>query len=412
MLTSLNSLGLGAALRAMALALAASSVALAPPAAQAQAKTSTSKATKKPAAKASSKKPAKKTPARAKPRKNAPPSAIAGAAASPGMLAATAATAAALAGDSAAAAAHSAMRASGAPARTTADILAASPPEAWREPDPQDIVLMEFKLGTQAEPAQVIMELAPRLAPAHVANVRALVRGGFFDGLSVLRVQDNFVTQWGDGGEGTAARPLPAGAQAKVPAEFDAPLAGLPFHALAETDGWSSLNGFVDGFPVAAEPSKTPQGRAWLAHCYGNVGAGRGNEIDSSNGSSLYAVIGQAPRSLDLNITSVGRVLRGIEHLAALPRGGGAMGFYAGSESKPPLVRARLLADVPEAERLSVKVLRTDTPTWFELLHNRRNRSGWFVHNVGRVDLCSTTVPVRINAAAAPASPTANTTPK
>ncbi|MFY8018289.1 MAG: peptidylprolyl isomerase [Inhella sp.] len=263
MLTSLNSLGLGAALRALALALATSSVALAPPAAQAQAKTSTSKATKKPAAKASSKKPAKKTPARAKPRKNAPPSANAGAAASPGMLAATAA---ALAGDSAAAAAHSAMKASGTAARTTADILAASPPEAWRDPDPQDIVLMEFKLGTQAEPAQVIMELAPRLAPAHVANVRALVRGGFFDGLSVLRVQDNFVTQWGDGGEGTAARPLPAGAQAKVPAEFDAPLAGLPFHALAENDGWSSLNGFVDGFPVAAEPSKTPHGRGWVAH--------------------------------------------------------------------------------------------------------------------------------------------------
>jgi cyclophilin family peptidyl-prolyl cis-trans isomerase len=400
MLPSKNPFGLRAALRALALVLASSGLLLTPALTHAQSKPSTSKAAKKPAAKPSSKKPSRNTPARATPRKNAPPAAIAGAAASPGMLAATAATAAALAGDSAAAAANSALKASGSQPRATADILAASPLEAWREPDPQDIVLMEFKLGTQAEPAQVILELAPRFAPAHVANLRALVRGGFFDGLSVLRVQDNFVTQWGDGAEGSAARALPAAAQAKLPAEFDVPLAGLPLHALTETDGWATLNGFVDGFPVAAEPSKTPQGRAWLTHCYGNVGAGRSTEIDSSNGSSLYAVIGQAPRSLDLNITSVGRVLRGIEHLAALPRGGGAMGFYGGSESKPPLLRARLLADVPEAERLNVKVLRTDTPTWFELLHNRRNRGGWFVHNVGRVDLCSTTVPVRITAAA------------
>jgi cyclophilin family peptidyl-prolyl cis-trans isomerase len=370
---------------------------LLPQAAQAQS------AAKKPAAK-KSKKAVKKT-SRAKPRKNAPPSAIAGSAASPGMLAAAQATDKATAGDAAAVAAAAALKASGGAARGLNDILNSAPAEAWREADPQNLVLMDFKLPGLPEgspSAQVIMELAPQFAPQHAANIRALVRGAYFDGLAVLRVQDNFVTQWGDPGEGTAARPLPAAAQSKLPAEFDVALAGLTLHALTENDGWAPLSGFVDGFAVAADPAKTPQGRAWLAHCYGAVGAGRGNEIDSSNGSSLYAIIGQPARSLDLNITVVGRVIKGIEHLAALPRGTGSMGFYGAQESRPPLLRARLAADLPEAERPSVKVLRTDSAAWFELLHSRRHRSGWFVHSSGRVDLCSTTVPVRI---APPATP-------
>ncbi len=352
-----------------------------PPPAQAQTTTKTAK------------KPAKKKPAArsAKPRKNAPPSAIAGAAASPGMLAANSALARASSLDAVAAKL---------PARPMAELLAAAPPDHWREPEADNLVWLEFQPSAPgAAPAQVLMELAPRFAPRHAANIRALVRGAYFDGLAVLRVQDNFVTQWGDPGEGAdgqGAKPLPAGAESRLPAEFDVPLAGLELHALTELDGWAPLNGYVDGFAVAADPAKTPQGRAWLAHCYGVVGAGRGNEIDSSNGSSLYAIIGQPARSLDLNITVVGRVLKGIEHLAALPRGSGNMGFYGPQEAKLPLRRARLLADMPAAERPSVKVLRSDTTTWAELLQSRRNRSGWFVHSSGRVDLCSAQLPVRV----------------
>lgn len=294
-----------------------------------------------------------------------------------------------------------ALPAAAVPTQSPAEILAAAPAEAWRSPEPEQVVLMELQTGAAGSPpAQVWFELAPRFAPAHAANIRALVRGAYFDGLAVLRVQDNFVTQWGDPGDPPGddkgkTRPLPAGAQEKIPAEFSTALPPLPFTPLTETDGWSETNGFVDGFPVAADRTK---GRAWIAHCYGVIGAGRGNEVDSSNGSSLYAVIGNAPRALDLNITVVGRVLKGIEHLAALPRGGGQMGFYSGTETRAPLLRARLLADLPEAERPSVKVLRDGTATWTDWVAARRNRGGWFVHNPGRVDLCSTSAPVRITA--------------
>ena len=54
------------------------------------------------------------------------------------------------------------------------------------------------------------------------------------------------------------------------------------------------------------------------------VGVGRDNPPDTGSGAELYVVIGQAPRHLDRNIVTVGRVLRGMELLSSLPRGTGA----------------------------------------------------------------------------------------
>src|SRR5689334_24563800 len=75
---------------------------------------------------------------------------------------------------------------------TTAQVLEASQPSDWRRPDPENTLYLELPVG------RVIIELAPRFAPAHVANIKTLVREKFFDGLPVSRVQDNFVAQWGD----------------------------------------------------------------------------------------------------------------------------------------------------------------------------------------------------------------------
>lgn len=278
------------------------------------------------------------------------------------------------------------------PRKTAQEILAASPASHWRALDADNTLLMELASG------QVLIELAPRFAPAHVANIRALARGGYWDGLAVVRVQDNFVTQWGDpdGDDAAKARPLPAGAQARLPAEFAVPLERVGksagFARLPDKEGWAPRTGFAGGFPVAADPKA---GKAWLAHCYGMVGAGRGDAPDSSNGTALYAVIGQAPRGLDLNITVVGRVLKGMEHLSALPRGTGAMGFYEQPEQRTGIQRVRLLADVPAEQRPALQVLKTESATWTQLLDARRHRSGWFVHSPGYIDVCSATVPTR-----------------
>ncbi|MFC7333733.1 peptidylprolyl isomerase [Rhodocista pekingensis] len=277
-----------------------------------------------------------------------------------------------------------------APARgpTVSEVIAAAAPGDWRGIDPESTLVMELASGP------VILELAPALAPLHGANIRALVREGYFDGLTVVRVQDNYVAQWGDPEEedGRGSRPIRT-AKAALPPEFvvrDG--TALPFDAIPGPDAYAPETGFVGGFPAARNP-KT--GEVWGAHCYGTVGVSRGDP-DSGSGAGLYAVIGHAPRHLDRNITVVGRVLEGIERLSSLPRGTGPLGFYETAAERAPILRVRLVADMPAAERPALQVLKTGTPTWDAYVDARRNRRDpWFVEPAGAADVCNTLPPVR-----------------
>jgi peptidylprolyl isomerase len=242
---------------------------------------------------------------------------------------------------------------------------------------------------------RVVIELLPLLAPRHVANVQALVREGYFDGLAIVRVQDNYVVQWGDPNaeKPEAARPIRT-AKRHLPAELEFQLPpSIPFHPLPDGDIYAPQAGFLDGMPVARDP-KT--GKCWAIHSYGMVGAGRDNAIDSGGGAELYVVSGQAPRHLDRNVTLFGRVLQGMERLTALPRGPAPMGFYEKPEDRIPIHSIRLAADLPEAERPKIEVLRTDTETFQRWVEARRNRrEEWFHHAAGRIDVSNIPIPVR-----------------
>lgn len=271
---------------------------------------------------------------------------------------------------------------------TTADVLAASTPADWRAIDPQSTIYMDLAAG------RVIIELAPQFAPHYVANVEALARQGYFNGLWVERVQDNYVAQWGDP---DGKKPVGNG-QRTVAAEFERPSRGLSFMPLGEPDTYAPEVGFADGFPTALDPKL---GRAWLIHCYGMVGAGRDNDVDSGGGTELYAVIGQAPRHLDRNVTLLGRVVQGIELLSSLPRGTGSLGFYEKPEQRVPILSLKVGADVPEAQRVPLEELRTDTQTFTEYVEARRNRhEEWFKVPAGHIDICNIPIPVRPRAAA------------
>jgi peptidylprolyl isomerase len=270
---------------------------------------------------------------------------------------------------------------------TTQDILDASKPSDWRTLDPQDTLYLDLAAG------RAIIELAPAFAPEHVANIRTLAKEHYWDGLSINRSQDNFVVQWGDpAGEGQPRKSIGA-AKDELPAEFARNSKGLAFHALPDRDGWAAETGFADGFPAARDRK---EGQAWMAHCYGAVGAGRDVAADSSNGTELYVVIGQSPRQLDRNITLVGRVVQGMEFLSVLPRGTGPLGFYEKPEQRVPIKAIRLAADVPEAERTPFEVLRTDTPLFDAVVESRRNRRDeWYQRPAGHIDLCNIAVPTR-----------------
>ena len=271
---------------------------------------------------------------------------------------------------------------------TMQQVLDGSKPTDWRSPDPANTLYMQLRGG------RVVIELATAFAPLHAANIRTLVRQKYFDGLAILRVQDNFVTQWGDPQAGEAKARSMGEAQKTLPAEFTRSAKELTFTRLPDGDVYAPEVGFSQGFPAARDPKS---GEAWLAHCYGMVGAGRGNEAESGSGAELYVVIGHAPRQLDRNIATVGRVIQGMELLAALPRGSGAAGFYEKAEQRLPIQSIRLAADVPASERSHLEVLRTDTATFSALIESRRNRSDdWYLAPAGKIELCNVPLPVRV----------------
>jgi peptidylprolyl isomerase len=143
------------------------------------------------------------------------------------------------------------------------------------------------------------------------------------------------------------------------------------FEPLPDRDVYAPQVGFLDGFPAARDPRSHI---AWLAHCYGMVGAGR-DDPPESDGTEMYAVIGHAPRQLDRNVALVGRVLKGMDLLSSLPRGS---------------------ADVPKAERTPIEVLRTNSATFRSVLEQRRQRhEPWFKLSPDHIDLCNVPLPVR-----------------
>jgi peptidylprolyl isomerase len=147
-----------------------------------------------------------------------------------------------------------------------AEVLAASAPSDWRLLDPNNTLYLDLPAG------RVIIELAPRFAPLHVQNIKALARAQYYNGPSVLRVQENYVAQWGDPDN---RHPIPAGA-GKLAPEFDAPLPPhMGFTRLADGDEV----GFSDGFPAARSAM---QHLTWLTHCYGMVGVGRDIDVEGS----------------------------------------------------------------------------------------------------------------------------------
>ncbi len=77
--------------------------------------------------------------------------------------------------------------------------------------DPENTLIMETSKGP------VVIEMRPDLAPGHVAQIKALARQGFYDGIKFHRVIEGFMAQTGcPHGTGTG------GSGNKLKAEFSA----------------------------------------------------------------------------------------------------------------------------------------------------------------------------------------------
>jgi peptidylprolyl isomerase len=321
------------------------------------------------------------------------------------------------------------------------EIVAAAPKADWAAIAAEDLLVMTLAPDAQGNPRQVVIQLMPApFSQGWVHNIRLFARAGWYDGISVNRMQDNYVTQWGDPNydnpeaSGTP-KPLPQGLKVMSEADYTSTtedvtnalfqqITGANPAGLAEPEA-TALFAKFDFTSIRANKDRIEQTMGadsyakktvhllgwplgqdygamnpaiWPTHCYGMVGVGRNYSPDTGSGAELYTVIGHAPRHLDRNIALVGRVIEGMEHLSSLPRGKGALGFYAANEAhkRTPILSVRVASDLAPAEQPRFEYLSTESQTfaaYAEAIANRRDP--FFITPAGGADICNIRVPVR-----------------
>jgi len=206
----------------------------------------------------------------------------------------------------------------------------------FRPLDPENTLVIETTKG------RVVVEMRPEMAPRAVERVKLLAREGVYDGLQFHRVIDGFVAQTGNPNnrDGGASRhpDLPPEFQFRIPAE-------AAQVAVARSDG---IEGLVGATPFAGVRQPDGRLRGWGAHCSGVVGMGRQADPGTANSEIFFM---RAPaRRLDHEYAVWGRVVWGAEAIQALA---------VGEPPKVPdlMLKARVAADLPPAERPKVEVL-------------------------------------------------------
>lgn len=256
------------------------------------------------------------------------------------------------------------------------EVVAAAPDSDWRPIPAEHLIGFETTAGT------MVMQLAPDFAPAHVENIRQLVKNGAFNGGAITRVQENYVLQWSVKHPETTPKPLQ-----DAPAQpYERPEKPLKFVALGYPDSFGEA-GFVNGWPVARD-RKTRT--LWPVHCHAMVGAGRDMPPDIGDGSELYAVIGHAPRHLDRNLAIVGRIIDGLAEHTALKRGTGPLGTYETEAEYTIINKAFFLPAETRYEYLD-----TSGKSFRAYINARANRGSFFVRPAGTIDLCNVPIPFR-----------------
>jgi peptidylprolyl isomerase len=282
-----------------------------------------------------------------------------------------------------------ALAASAAAAQDPAETL---DPASWRAVSADRILIFDTTKG------RILIETAPEFAPDHVARFSLFVRTGFFDGIKFHRVIDDFMVQGGDPrGDGAG------GSGSNIDAEFfierDSSFPVVEVSARGYDRG-----GFWRGMPVVTQPIAQAAVRAdgrvetWLTHCAGAVSTARNGSADPAEDRSLWnsadsqfflmrysaRVDGTPNTFLDKRYTAWGRVVGGLDVVRAINIG--TVGSTPGFEPDT-IIATSVAADLPEAERPAVWVLREDGPEFRELIASVTDANG------NAPDVCEIEIP-------------------
>jgi peptidylprolyl isomerase len=257
-------------------------------------------------------------------------------------------------------------------------VVAQDQASEYRVVEPDNTVYLYLDNGL------VILELAPFMAPNHVAQFKALVAEGFYDGLDLYRVIDGFVVQGGDVSEQRESEN-----KSPLKAEFTRELEDNSAFNLVQTPEFlAEQTGFLYGFPAARSLTDKQE---WLVHCPGALAMARNNDADSGT-TDFYIVIGQAPRHLDRNMSVFGQVVYGMQHTQAALRGERSVGggVIEDPSKRTKIVKALMAKEVPGNERMLVKMQIVDSESFANRLHSARKLDNPFFHykGTGNLDVC------------------------
>jgi peptidylprolyl isomerase len=248
----------------------------------------------------------------------------------------------------------------------------------WRTPDAENVLVIDTSRG------RVIVELVPEVAPGHVERLKVLARKGTYDGRTFFRVIDRFMAQTGDprdtGEGGTDLPDLKAEFTFRRDAAAGVVVAASP---------WGTDEGFLKSLPVVGQGwswhDMTQDGKVatWGSYCPGVVGMARDDNPDSAN--SQFFLMRQPYQSLDKRYTAFGRVISGLDAIRAIKTGEPV------PSPQDRMDRVRVLADIPAAERPTVRVI-DPAGAWFkaEIKRVRKLKGADF-------SLCDVNIPVEVN---------------
>jgi peptidylprolyl isomerase len=158
---------------------------------------------------------------------------------------------------------------------------------------------LENTLYMDVPAGRVVIEMRPDLAPATVAQIKALVRQGFYDGIVFHRVIDGFMAQTGDPkGNGTG------GSGHRLKAEFSTE-----------------------------------------KHVRGVVSMARSSDPDSAD-SQFFIMFAPAP-SLDGKYTVWGKIVSGMEYIDQVKKGDAARNGTVTNPDK--IIKMQVAADAEKA---------------------------------------------------------------
>ncbi len=271
----------------------------------------------------------------------------------------------------------------------------AAPADAWRTVDPENLLIISTKYG------DIGVELFPEIAPNHVAQVKTLTRQGYYDDVPFHRVIKGFMNQTGDGekGDGTGSSSLPnIKPEFKFRRSADMAFEGISKKKITQVDSLTQnplaeINyslGFYKSLPIASQPTSQTlwtsdnKVEAFGLHCKGVASMARTTDVNGANGQ-FFLMRGKT-ESLDQSYSIWGNTVIGYD-LVEKP----LIGTVGDDPEWIPdrMNQVHIAADLPESERPSVQVLRTDHAAFKGWLETQKSADGTLP------EVCDLSVPTR-----------------